>query len=145
MITEKIMKEVMVGDWVMFDTNYSEDEPMYSGERYECHRITRGEEIDLACERTVLGNDVFQPIPITEDILTKNGFKRTYDNIDGYKFYNSEDGRICVSDLTNMGDDYWNVHIDNEDFSTIGSCDVKYVHQFQQLLRLCGYDMDVVV
>lgn len=33
----------------------------------------------------------------------------------------------------------------NEDFDSIGSCDVKYVHQFQQFLRLCGYDMDVIM
>lgn len=59
--------------------------------------------------------------------------------------FESDDKRIIVTDITNSGDGYWDVHVDNEDYETIGSCDIKYVHQFQQLLRLCGYEMDVVV
>ena len=59
--------------------------------------------------------------------------------------FESEDKRIQINDLTNSGEGFWNVHVDNKDYQSVGSCDVKYVHQFQQLLRLCGYEMDVVV
>lgn len=90
--------------------------------------------------------ELIEPIPLTEEFFEKNGFKKLdYDYLKPNVAFDSNDMLIRITDLTNSGDGYWNVHIDNEDFETIGSCDVKYVHQFQQLLRLCGYEMDVVV
>lgn len=87
-----------------------------------------------------------EPIPLTEEFFEKNGIKKVvYNYIEPCVIFESDDKRIQINEWTNSGDGYWNVHIDNEDFDTIGSCDVKYVHQFQQLLRLCGYEMDVVV
>jgi hypothetical protein len=85
------------------------------------------------------------PIPLTEEFFEKNGFVLDNEFLQLYKIYENKDKRIQVTDITNSGDGYWNVHVDNEDYETIGSCDVKYVHQFHQLLRLCGYEMDVVV
>lgn len=87
-----------------------------------------------------------RPIPLTEKFFENNGIKKVdYDYLKPNVLFESDDKRIQVTDLTNSGDGYWNVHIDNEDFDTIGTCDVKYVHQFQQLLRLCGYEMDVII
>lgn len=86
-----------------------------------------------------------KPIPIFEEFFEKNSFVWDNSFYPHYKKYESEDKRIIISDDVNSGDGYWYVHVDNEDYDTIGGCDVKYVHQFQQLLRLCGYDMDVVV
>lgn len=85
------------------------------------------------------------PIPLSKDFFEKNGFVLDNEFLRLYKIYENEDKRIKVADITNSGDGYWNVHVDNEDYDTIGGCDVKYVHQFQQLLRLCGYEIDVVV
>lgn len=86
-----------------------------------------------------------EPIPLTEEFFEKNGFELNNSLYPYYKKYESEDKRIIITNETNSGDGYWYVHVDNEDFDSIGSCDVKYVHQFQQLLRLCGYEMDVIV
>lgn len=90
--------------------------------------------------------ELIESIPLTEEFFEKNGFEpvEPCDNFP-YIVYDSKDKRIQVSDLTNNGEGYWSVHVDNEDFDTTGRCDVKYVHQFQQLLRLCGYEMNVVV
>lgn len=87
-----------------------------------------------------------EPIPLTEEFFEKNGIKKVNDIlVKPNVMFESEDKRIIVTDITYSGDGYWDVHIDNEEHDTIGACDVKYVHQFQQLLRLCGYEMDVVV
>jgi len=95
------------------------------------------EEIDIAN---------IKPIPLTEEFFENNGIKKVNDLlVKPNVMFESEDKRIIVTDITNSGDGYWDVHIDNEDYETIGGCDVKYVHQFLQLLRLCGYEMDVVV
>ena len=87
-----------------------------------------------------------KPIPLTTEIFEKNGIKRVnYNYFGDHMLFESKDSRIQINDLTNSGEGYWNVHIDNKDYQSIGSCDVKYVHQFQQLLRLCEYEMDVIV
>ena len=86
-----------------------------------------------------------KPIPLTEEFFEKNGFVLDNGFLQLYKIYENKDKQIQITDINNSGDGYWNVHVDNEDFDTIGGCDVKYVHQFQQLLRLCGYEMDMVV
>lgn len=87
-----------------------------------------------------------RPIPLTEEFFEKNGIRKVdCDYLKPNVLFESEDKRIQVTDFTNSGEGYWNLHIDNEDYDTIGGCDVKYVHQFQQLLRLCGYEMNVVV
>ena len=129
---------IMVGDWVMYNPNiFIEDEYEPAQSKYAT-KITNGEDIDLAVE------GCYEPIPLTEEFFEKN-FILNNKILSTYKIYESKDQRIRITDLTNSGEGYWNVHVDNEYFETIGSCDVKYVHQFQQFLRLCGYEMDVVV
>lgn len=90
--------------------------------------------------------DYLEPIPLTEEFFEKNGIEKVdYDLLKPNLVFESDDKRILITDDTNSGDGYWYVHVDNEDYDTIGGCDVKYVHQLQQLLRLCGYEMDVVM
>lgn len=132
---------VMVGDWV-----YS------SFAKYPCKITHIGAFGDGYIEvgvTDVLGlKDIasLTPVPLTEEFFEKNGIKKVNDIIlKPNVMFESDDKRIIVTDITNSGDGYWDVHVDNEDYETIGGCDVKYVHQFQQFLRLCGYEMDVVV
>lgn len=135
------INKFMVGDWV-----YS------SFAKHPCKITHTGSFGDGYIEVGVAGvlglKDIasLSPIPLTEEFFEKNGIKKVdNDYIKPNVLFENDDKRIQVTDLTNSGDGYWNVHIDNEDFDTIGGCDVKYVHQFQQLLRLCGYEMNVVV
>ena len=41
--------ELMIGDWVLKDMNYSEEDPMYTRPDYQPYQIQNGEDIDLAC------------------------------------------------------------------------------------------------
>lgn len=84
-------------------------------------------------------NDI-EPIPLTKEILKKNEF---IDYSFPFAYFCSKDRRIEVKAITNSGDGYWCVHVDNEDFETIGSCDVQYVHEMQHLLRLCRYEKEI--
>lgn len=136
------MKELklMKGDWVMYNPNVFIEDEYEPAKSWYATTIANGADIDLAEE------GCYEPILLTEKFFENNGIKKVdYDYLKPNVLFESEDKRIQVTDLTNSGDGYWNVHIDNEDYGTIGRCDVKYVHQFQQLLRLCGYEMDVVV
>lgn len=90
----------------------------------------------LDLERLYKSGKHIRPIPITDEILKKNGF-RVVASIVGYYELESKDGRININNASNTLGRSWNIHIDNEDFDTIGSMDVEYVHQLQQVLRLC--------
>ena len=145
------IKKLMVGDLVWCGSNY--------GQVAEFFTLTLDNELlilvnnmrnryfeEINPHEVITGAEDIRPIPLTEEFFEKNGIKKVDDDyLKPNVLFESKDKRIRISDLTNSGDGYWYVHVDNEDYDTIGTCDVKYVHQFQQLLRLCGYEVDVVV
>lgn len=89
-------------------------------------------------------NDWIRPIPITEELLLKNGFKREYDCICEYHYYIREiDGYFVEVKIgcSNMGDEYVNCHIDNCDRNSVANADIRYLHQLQNLLNIMGVEM----
>lgn len=72
------------------------------------------------------------PIPITAEILEKNGIHRTYED-DAYAIFR-DDGLWVVK----YSDGDW-------ELSTPPVCrvDIKYVHQLQHALRLAGVDKEI--
>ena len=90
------------------------------------------------------GLQTFNPIPITEEVLAKNGFKREYDCICEYTYYIREiDGYFVEIKIgcSNMGDEYVNCHIDNCDRNSVANADIRYLHQLQNLLNIVGVEM----
>ena len=139
---EKIdIQSYMIGDWV-YNNHHKKNIQLTAYDFFTHGHDAYGLQYLLYNSKPTVGREL-EPIPLTEEFFEKN-FIPNY-KILQMEIFESEDKRIRIMDLTNSGDGYWNVHIDNEDYDTIGACDVKYVHQFQQLLRLCGYEMDVVV
>lgn len=104
--------DLMIGDWV-YDThsyNYNkEKEPV---------KLDRNEFAELICGCT--GNndldlgDMYEPIPLTKDILAKAGY-----------FCQQNDG------------DSWYISFSGSK-RHIGTVKVKYLHELQQFRRLCG-------
>lgn len=140
--------KLMVGNWVWCGSNYGQVAEIFTLKdelviTVNNRRNKYFEEIN-PFEVTTSADDI-RPIPLTEEFFEKNGFVLNNSFYPYYKKYESEDKRIIITNETNSGDGYWYVHVDNEDYDTIGGCDVKYVHQLQQLLRLCGYEMEVVM
>ena len=97
-------------------------------------------------------HDVFiedlQPIPLTEEILHKNGFKNDVlaqksiiaegaSNFSVILF--SEDNRITINNIDEYLNSFnkWSVHIDTEDMRTMSTAEITYVHELQHLLKLC--------
>ena len=130
------IKELSVGDWII----------LYNG-KGECIDYTKVD-VNILYTLAQENQNVLscKPIPLTAEILEKNWFEMADDTYTRPTvFYFSKDRRVQVCNLTNSGDGYWCVHVDNEDFETIGSCDVQYVHEMQNLLRLCHYEMNIVL
>jgi hypothetical protein len=95
---------------------------------------------------TWLFSGQFEPILITPSILEKNGFKKE-GVIELYNLYAGIDHRVTIHDDKEYmnSNNEWYVHVDSEDYSTIAGCELTYVHQLQQLLRLCKIYKEVVV
>ena len=135
-------KSLMIGDWVL------------DGD--EVTRVT-----SLTCDDIIettlrLSNiEIVTPIPLTAEILEKNGFERSYSSIltaDGYKklpqykYKNMVQVQDICRNLIKIS--YSDLEGGVYDIQCgIGShiYDLKYVHQLQHALRLCGIDKDIVL
>ena len=108
-------KEIMIGDWVRIDSK-------------SCEQVTRV--FDKYCDTyaSLLPWEYIEPIPLTEEIMDKNFVKKnstlsfaTYDaaGILDLILYKYNGCHISINLLGRL---------------TL----IKYVHQLQQVLRLCG-------
>lgn len=130
--------DLMVGDWI-------ED-------GYKKSQVT-----SITCDGIVettaaISNiEVIEPIPLTEEILVKNGFEYTYNEVS--KMQNKQ---LLVA---NIGGHYIEVRLDKKnvaiwyDYDENGDgvysdvlIDLPYnVHKFQHLLRLCGIEKEITI
>lgn len=92
---------------------------------------------------------ILEAIPISEEILLKNGFNKNL-LIDGYELYDDFieyekqiDGFfISFRKTSNTIDRDWYIHIDNSDRATCGGCDVQYIHQIQNMANILGFKIE---
>lgn len=85
-------------------------------------------------------NDKLQPIELTKEFFTKNGFIEQVECDEYGTYFRSAVLRTEVFE-TSGG---WSVHIDDDHFmSVFGKC-IKYVHEFQNAYYVStGEEMDV--
>lgn len=107
--------ELMIGDWV----NLRVEEDNFSD--------------NISVTSTDLGNHYIlkhiEPIPLTEEILEKNGFAIRYNRY--------EDEHKTVIRKYREGwliDRHYSFH-----------CAVKYIHELQHALKLCGIEKDITL
>lgn len=95
---------------------------------------------------TWLFSGQFEPIFLTPSILEKNGFEKD-ELIESYNHYCGMDNRVSLNDdfYYINSRNTWYVHIDSEDYRTIASCELTYVHELQHILRLCKIDKRIVI
>ena len=77
---------------------------------------------------------LFEPIPLTPEILKKNGFKE----YDGLYRLDIAEGVFVNADFKSK-EPFVSIH--NTCYRATPIC--KYVHQLQQALRLCGIDKTI--
>ena len=110
--------DLMVGDWVYIH------EPECKG-----HRIDSIDELDgqVGADGEVYDECDIRPIPLTEEILVKNGWRKEPTTIDGD--YANWHGEIPICQ--------------EEDEFNYERIELIYVHQLQHLLRLCGIEKEI--
>lgn len=141
--------ELMVGDWVLtLDSTHKEKVFV------QVDAIEEGQHSILVtreCSNWFVDIDWIEPIPLTPEILEKNGFGKVLDE-DGtecYRYYNcAGDGYIKIS-LYNGGDGDWGIEIVNyekfDDNKIVYNNNFIFlkVHQLQHALRLCGIEKEI--
>ena len=82
-----------------------------------------------------------EPIPLTAEILDKNGLEYEDDDNDAIIFLCCDMywARYCV------GDTFWKVGIHSQDRLDAVICDVQNVHQLQHALRLAGIEKEIEI
>lgn len=79
-----------------------------------------------------------EPIPLTKEILEKNGFKEH--RYHGYFIGQSNSGYYIYFD-----DNWLSIHQSDYDINTIEFAWCKYVHVLQNALKLCGLKKEIVL
>lgn len=121
-------KDLMIGDWVYIHV------PECKG-----HRIDYISEIDeeVGADGELYSIDDIRPIPLTEDILVKNG----WDFRDRqYAIECKEDERGIVELSRDKGGYYWSINWD--EYLIIR---IHYAHELQHILRLCGIEKELTI
>lgn len=121
--------ELMIGDWVM--VKHAHREP--SKERV----YAVGVNYVLTKSETTVGFSRISPIPLTPEILEKNGFTDCESDFSRnlYHYYLGEECVITNLDL-HIGSDGENYWINT---STVSVRPLLYVHELQHALRLNRY------
>lgn len=92
------------------------------------------------------------PIPITDELLIKNGFEKKlliegnekYDDwVEFEKYFDKFS--LSLRHCSNSIERDWYVHIDNDYRCGVGGMDIEYVHQLQNTCRLAGFTVDLKI
>ena len=132
------VKELMVNDWMQHANG-----KYYQVKRVDCLADNR---VHFACDTPHLWeyNNKFYPIPLTDEILKKNGFEKI-DGVDAlFQEYGHPwvcwDGKfLSITDqLDTQMEDVETPHI-------LLDVKVEYVHQLQHALRMVGVEKEIVL
>ena len=129
--------ELMVGDLVLHDGKVIRVDAVHK--RKIGYHKTKDKLTWLFCGQ-------FDPVFLTPSILEKNGFVLN-EVIKEYYIFRGIDNRVylCNDHEYINSRNEWHVHIDSEDYCTIANCELTYVHELQQILRLCKIKTEIVV
>ena len=122
--------ELMIGDWVMNKYDSIQVREILEGG-------INGEWDGGECYGVEAYIDDIKPIPLTPEILEKNGFDFVKSSLrhsiwNGYWLYEDLELGTCCLDRDNN----WPCFFNLDDMNI--KC--EYVHQLQHALRLCGFD-----
>ena len=146
--------ELMTGDWIRVSNVPTNLESKIG----KCGRVVELEhypnyssiaikfdsELDVYfCEK----EDELEPIPLTQEILEKNGFKKEIGVKEVVFTYDDDDKnyRLVIHPKeTNYCGIYTYIHID---VGCVGieELPLEYVHQLQHALRLCGIEKEITL
>lgn len=123
--------ELMIGDWVLYNETHQQI--------LEISGID--DEVYLETDELVHQSEI-QPIPLTPEILKKNGFRIIFEGELHTTYFQDIDGfaveiKIDCIDFTKLS------MLNGLGYRVVIEC--KYVHQLQHALRLCGIEKEIIL
>ena len=115
----------MVGDWV-----YITDHPM------------KKEVKQVKPEHFLRSLVVFEPIPLTPEILKKNGI--LYEKQSYYYVIEDDKDLECTYYIQQV-QGYWTIGVDIGAYDCSVFARIKYVHQLQHALKLCEIEKEIII
>lgn len=137
-------KELMIGDWV-YSTFSDKPCKVIGIEQYE------SEYVNVKVTNVTGAKDINSLffIPLTAEILEKNGFEKSNQISDTPPYYMDEEGNIYYSFEQNGVNRFWGWWQPDNVFevpaNAMGWISIKYVHELQHALRLCGITHGIVL
>lgn len=136
--SELSSKDLMVGDWLMFN-----------GKPCQVKGLHNDDTATLTGYRSMYYLIDAEPIPLTPEILEKNGFENI-DNMYPFPTFRCDDKEnyLCITIGFPEGDKtkrkYPFIEIDSKDI-LVEHLIINYAHQLQHALKLCKIDKEIVV
>lgn len=123
--------ELMIGDWVFYNNKIIKVDNIYD----ECINYTP--DIPYVQEEYFIEESDLQPIPLTKEIIKKNGFSKIGTIGDSYIHCIANDScyyeiEINLHDNTLCVNKTWLV-----------ANNIRYVHELQHALRMCGIEKEI--
>lgn len=124
-------KELMIGDWVKVI-----EPDRYAGAQGTILSLTSREggyyeinisDVNYGYLTTDVFNEDIEPVPLTDEILQKH-FPDTTDGVIWHPTNNPGKYEIIIPHKTDRGET---------------SCYINYVHELQQILKICGIKKDI--
>lgn len=152
-------EEIMIGDWVNFLIDITGGETEYDSQTTEYQPmqivsisawVNNDGEVESA-EGVINDIDQVKPISLTPEILEKNGFTGgEYKSWTGDVWYLEEEGfRKIGLTMSRKESTLWGEKIKPLYPDSIGHKfvvpNIKFVHQLQHALRLCGIDKEITI
>lgn len=118
-------KELMIGDWVVYNGDVEYTDPI------KIEGMDIATDMLITSDREDVGFKGVEPIPLTAEILEKNGFKRSqfFAELIYSHFHLLSDCKALCIRCEKSGESL--------------TIDCEYVHELQHALRICGIDKEI--
>lgn len=123
--------ELMIGDWIT--------SKKWTEKTFKLTRINDSGKFfyGITVDGSLIGPffiEELEPISLTPEILEKNGFEFNWRwRLKGHDLW-----------LSQSGDEY-RVYVNEDDDKRDNFCWIKFVHELQQVIRLCGIEKEIVI
>lgn len=129
----------MIGDWVAYNGDVDYINPI----KIEGMDIATG--MCITSDRDDVGFDGVDPIPLTAEILEKNGFVKYNEVSDTPPYDQDEEGNMYYSYKEEHK--FWGWWQPNNVYfipvNAMLDLEIKYVHELQHALRLCNIEKEI--
>lgn len=133
------VNEIMVGDLFSFNGNKYKIEDIYKRGAIHVEDYPEGGRAEFITDFIL---EELQPIPLTDEILEKNGWELCDDNAKffpgtwvGSILLRKEEGGFRILAVSDYDDE------DTNDTPFI----IRYVHELQHAMRMCGINKEIII